>query len=228
MIPGGIVEWIQGNLLPEALATILLFVLVAIFRNKIVAKARDRWYYYTNEEIQMSIKRIDKFESEPADKLDQTLYRELKENSNIRVSNPEVAYNRLTITPEDIPTKVVVSLEEDVRFQGMEKKVVGYKLITETDHELRFGYKTDDSLKKFENLSGDIAEMAKTLYFPGENPSQSYVLARLTKGAPASIEEKIEDEELGLRLTVQGDDLQMRFKDPKNLSEGVRRYFRPT
>jgi hypothetical protein len=221
-----VIKWFIDSFLSELAVAILLTGLAFLNRKKILAWVRNLNYYLLNEEVRVKLKRIDKFSTEPERDIDYSLYQRLQEETSAELSNPAPSENALQIEADTIPTKINIRLENVHNFNDMGPDITGYKVITETDSELRFGYRTDEALKSFESLSNEIAGAVQRACFPGEQMDQSYVLGEMKRGIPAGTDE-IEDEDLGLSAHVQDSSLQMTFKNPQYLSEAIRKYFKP-
>lgn len=224
------VESLLDDLFVEILAGILLLIAGSIFGYFYKVQIRDKLKriiaWLSNAEVQVQISRIDKFEDPPQGDIGMTLFDQIQDEYP-DVENAGIAENRLRIRANNIPTVLEIRIEAERDFDNLRPDIVGYKLVTETYSDLRFGYRSYGSLEKFENMSEDIADIIRTELFTGQHPNQSYILSKFKGGIPSGMD-SIEDDELGISGEVQDSTLQMTIETPQNLTKGVRRYYRPT
>lgn len=216
----------------ELLVTAAFLGLAYIRRAWIRTKVLNVIYYLTNSEIHISAKRVDTFKDTEQDILVDSfatnIFPLIKENYRKEITNPDYQGHRLEVKIEDIPTDIVIKLEEEIEPTGMElsPEPVGYKAIVETENEIRMGYRSVDSLREFERFADDATQIIKSEYFPESVSDTSVVQVELKNGVPAGVDE-IEDSGLGLSASLKGSTLYMTFREPRNIVEGVRKYFQP-
>jgi hypothetical protein len=202
-----------------------------LYRNKILSKIKNVMYWSSNAEIHLSAMRVDNFptpssgEFEP--KIEYDIFEKIRERHPKKVVNPDYSNNRLQIEVEDIPSKVTVEIEKEVEFQGREANLTGYKLIVKTDSDLRIGYRSVGALGQFEDISHEISTIVSNSYFESQQPHRSIVICQMKNGIPSGVSE-IKDEDLDIVGKARDSVLYMTFKNPRNLTEGIRKYFRPT
>ena len=216
----------------EVAVGIVLLVLTIVFRRWIWAKILNVVYFITNSEIHLNAKRIETFkdieDDIAVDSFANSIFQQIKEGYRKEVTNPEYQGHRLEVKIADIPADIVIKLEEEIEAAGMDlsPETVGYKLIIETENDLRLGYRSVDSLRQFENFAEEVSQIVRSEYFPESTSDTSSVQVELKNGVPAGIDE-IEDSELGLSASLRDSTLYMTFREPRNIVEGVRKYFQP-
>lgn len=218
-----------GSLLERVIATAIvigLFSLLGfIYRHKIISRIKRLSAWVFNSEVHAHISRVEKFDETPSSGLDMDIFDLIKQEYP-DIENAGLNNNTLRIRADGIPTVLEIRLEEEHEFGDIQPDVVGYKLVIETYSDLRFGYRTFESLEKFEDMSESITNIVQTNCFTGQHPSQSFVLTQLKEDIPSGVE-NIEDEELNISAQVQNSTMQMTFRSPQYLTKGIRKYFRP-
>jgi hypothetical protein len=219
-----------GDVFAELLAGLLIIFLSYIYRSEIKSEFLNIVYWISNAEIHLTAKRVDYFqvpeEGEFDPEIGYELFEQIQEQYPDAVTNPDYSHGRIQIDVENIPTNINISVEKDLEFHDMEAELEGYKLLVETDSELRVGYRSIDALRRFQNFSEDTTTIISKNYFNSLPPKTSVVLCELKRGVPAGIDE-ISDNELNIVGRAQDSVLHMTFKNPRNLTEGVRKHFRP-
>jgi len=220
-----------GSVLAEIIAGIAVLILGYVFRSAILSRIYNTAYWVFNSEIHLYIKRVDEI-SIPESKevnlnMDRSFFEQLQKHCSKQLTEPSYSNNKLTVKVEGLPTRVNIILEERFEFEGETPVSQGYKLLVETNSELRVGYRSIDALRLFEDFS-DIASTAILSHrFDSEPPENSIVICQLTRGIPAGISD-ISDDELNIVGHVTDSVLHLTFKNPRNLTKGVRKYFSPT
>jgi energy-coupling factor transporter ATP-binding protein EcfA2 len=169
---------------------------------------------------------VEKFNETPKNGINTDIFNLIKQEYP-DIENAGLNNNTLRIKSDGIPTVLELRLEEEHEFGDAQPDIVGYKLVIETYSDLRFGYRTFESVEKFENMSESIANIVQTNCFTGQHPSQSFVLTKLKEDIPSGIE-NIEDEELNISAQIQDSTMEMTFRSPQHLTKGIRKYFRPS
>jgi len=105
-------------------------------------------------------------------------------------------------------------------------EVTGYRLAISPEGDLRFGYRSTDSIEEFEEFANKVENIVQANFFPGTQPYQSNVDVTIKKGVPA-VSGKIEDKELGISAHLDGSVLRMTMRDPNNLVRGIKRFLSP-
>ncbi|KOX91995.1 hypothetical protein AMS69_15730 [Haloarcula rubripromontorii] len=211
----------------EILISAFIGLLTWIYRKNISSWVKKASYYLTNEEVQLEVKRVDKYKKKPVKGLDMPTFKEIQRKYRGGISHPELQDNQLMLRAEGIPTKITVKIVEQHNFTEGISDVEGYKLVIKSDTELRFGYRSDEALREFENLSECISEVINNDCFEMQKAEQSFVLAKMKRGAPPG-EDEITDEKLGLQASRKDSVMQFTFKNPRNLSQGIKKYFKLT
>lgn len=218
------------SLLLKLIVVGIVFLLGYIYRNAILSKIKNLIYWSSNEEVHLSAKRVDNFSTPDRGEFEPTIgydiFEKTRERHSGEVKKPNYSNNKLQIEVEDIPTKVTIEIEKDVKFQGEEKILEGYKLLVKTDSDLRIGYRSVDALREFEDISHEISNLISKEYFESEQPSRSIVICKLKNGVPAGVDE-VADDDLGIVGHVRDSVLHMTFENPRNLTKGIRKQFKP-
>ena len=219
----------MNGLLEEIIATLIVFLLGSIlgyiYRAKIGDWLRNCYAWIVNSEVQVHLTRIDKFDQPPTQNLDIEVFTQIQEEYP-DVENAGMSEGTLRIKANNIPSVLEIRLEDEHNFDDVQDDIVGHKVVVETYSDLRFGYRSYGSLKRFEEMSEEIVDIVQTQCFTGQHSTQSFVLSQLKEGIPSGID-TIQDEELGITGQVQDSTMQMTIRSPQNLTQGIRRYYRP-
>lgn len=227
------VTTIVNSVIVKLIALAIVGLLSYLARDQIIHTAQSIYYYAKNKEVHASVRRIDKYEDiEPSGKLDRSIYQEVKDRSRVHVANPDVRDTYLKIESDDILPHVFVKVEREFdssHFSQMGSKQPDqqkYKVIIETDPELRFGYQATASLEDFDDLAATISEVVRDEIFDETPPSQSFTVLRLTEGNPPGLGET-DSERYEVSVREKGDTLKFRFSNPRKMAHAMQNYFKP-
>jgi hypothetical protein len=230
------INWIVENYIPALLAPATIAILGWLFRRPLRNFFIQLFYWARNEDIYAQLTHINKYKSVPNTDLNPHIFKKIQSQAATDIHSPEYGENILRIQTDDIPTKLVIRLEKVRNYNhpgpGIEPSddkdstVTGYKIIVDTDSQLRFGYQTDEALEEFQNLSETVSSVVGTSCFPGESPTSSYIIGRITRGTPPGTH-TIDDASLGFKANLQDSGLQLRISNPEYLTKGIRKHFRP-
>ena len=217
---------IVSSIVAKGLVVLFIIILSWIYRAKVKEMVFRVAYYLSNEEILLQISRIDRYPNEPTGYLDHNTFQRLQAEHSGDVYQPEISDERLVVSVENIPSKIVIRIDEDFDFTEGNSSNHGYKLVIETDRSLRFGYRDYDSLQEFKNFSETAANAMRATYFEGDTPNQSFLLGEMSSGVPGD-DVEIEDDKLQISAYTDDSSMKFVFENPKNLIRGVRKYFKP-
>jgi hypothetical protein len=214
--------WLMRSLAAELAAGIVFAVGAYIFRSKIRAYIKRSLNFVFDTKVQVELSRVDRYPARPDIEVDMGLFQELK--SELGDADFEsLSENKLSLTVPGIPVPIVVEIVEpaigmpSVRDERFEVRV-------KTENRMTFGYRSDECLREFERVSEDISNYLSSKI--GSQPNTAFVTGTVHAQAPMS-EEQIRDENLGMRAKVRDTSLEIRFDDPRTLTQGIRKYFRP-
>lgn len=103
--------------------------------------------------------------------------------------------------------------------------VTGYKLIIETEGEVRLSYQDLLPAQNIKTFSDAVQHVIEANYFPECTPNTTHIQVKFTKGVPAGLDQ-IEDDKLSIRGKVRDGTLDMTFRRPDQLEKGLRKYFK--
>ncbi|RLM47873.1 hypothetical protein DVK00_05050 [Haloarcula sp. Atlit-47R] len=155
------------------------------------------------------------------------LFRELADYSDAASFDAiDNRQNILRVNGEKLPTSLEIRIEPQTTFeQGLESSE-RYEVSVSTYTDMTFGYRSNDPLDEFRTLSEDILRVIQREQFDNAQPESTFLTGAI-KGDIPTEEDQIEDEDIQMRAKVRGDEIEMTFRDPRNLTRGIQKYVQP-
>lgn len=235
-----ILNWISNNFLPALLAVAVVSLIGYIIRRNIISYILNKYYLIRNKTMIASVKSVYTYpipESGPPEiEFTGNLCDEISDHFDYAVTNPDWGDNWATFDVENIPTSIRVKLEPKLNrsfhnptpeMGGRSEDISGYKLVIETEDELVFGYSEMFPLLNFKSFAECVKDVIEAEYFPQQTTDSAHIQVKLTEGVPAGINE-IDDTNLNIKGKVRDSELNLTFRTPDNLQQGIRKYFQPS
>ena len=235
-----ILDWVGKFLIPTLLAAGVLGLVSLIYRKKIIAWVINKYYYYTNKTMIASVKSVKTYPIPDPGTIDIAFSGDfcdqISSNMENSVTNPDWGENSATFDVEGITTSVRVRFEPQMNpsvhnpgpgLMTQGENISGYKLVVETDDKLYFGYKEMQPILQFKTFADKVQEVIEAEYLPRETPDTTHIQVQLLEGIPEGLED-IDDDQLNIQGRVRGDGLDLTFRTPENLQQGLRKYFQAT
>ncbi len=201
----------------------LSYLLSSRFRHLV----RRLIHFGTDTKVQVHLSRIDRYESEPIDDIDMDLFREISELSEaISFDAIDNDRNILRIKGDALPTPLEIRIEPMQSIEDGIPVTNRYEVRVSTYTDMTFGYRSNDSLNEFRTLSDDIVGLIQRECFENTDPETTFVTGKI-KGTLPTEDEQIEDDDIEMRAQVEDDEVTMTFKDPRQLTRGIQKYFEP-
>lgn len=193
------------------------------FRAKIMTQLERVKNYLFDSKVQIKLTRVDRYTNPPSSSPDMQLFDELK-NDFEQLTFEGLSEDYLRVSVPEIPTPLEIRVEHEPSFEDQLTDNDRYELRVETQTKMTFGYRSDECLRDFERVAEDVSNRVARRF--SERPTATFLTGTLYGQAPIH-DEEIEDEELGMRAQLNDSTLEMRFDDPRRLTHGIRKYFRP-
>lgn len=187
---------------------------------------RQLRHYALDTKVHVELSRVDRYETEPTEGINMELFREISEMSDsIAFDAIDNSQNILRIQGDTLPTPLEIRIEPMPTFENGSEQIPRYEVVIKTYTDMMFGYRSNEPLDEFRTLSEDIAKKIQEECFE-DSPKTTFLTGKV-KGTLPTEENRIEDEDIEMRAKVKGDQIQMTFKDPRNLTRGIQKYFQP-
>lgn len=216
-------DWFIRSIAAELVVTLIGAAAVYIFRSKIRLHFERAFHYLFDTKVRVDLSRVDRYSVAPKSELDMELFQALKKGIG-DASFKSLSDNKLCISVSEIPTPIEVKLEEEPSFGTPHRKESRYEVRIETQTPMTFGFRSDKCLREFERVSEEISSHLSMRF--DQEAKTSFVTGTVYGQAPLA-EEEIKDETLGMRAKVRDASLELRFEDPRRMTQGIRKYFRP-
>lgn len=223
---------LQTAIIANAIVALLAYAAGVLTSGKVLPLLKNTFALITNREVQVSVERRDLFTSVDTDvdvsRFSSQIYQQIRDQYDGTVNDPNINGHNLILSVEGIPNRVSIRLNEERAARGpeLDEEVTGYRLSISPEGDLRFGYRSSDSLEEFERFAEEVETIVQSEFFPGDPPDESHVDVTIKKGVP-SMSGEINDEELGISAHLDGSVLRMTLSDPGNLARGIKRFLSP-
>lgn len=214
-----IFESIIAGVTGTALLSVASFLVSRRFR----LWTRRATNYLFDTKMQVDLRRVDRYDSTPVGELDLQFFKRLQDTIP-GITFESLDNGKLRIQSDKLTSQLEIRLEECVNFSrsGSEPR---YEMRVESFTPITFGYRSDQCLREFERISEDISSEMQQSYFD-VSPTAKFVTGTLHGQMPI-VQERIEDESVRMRAKRRDSTLEMTFDDPRYVSQGIRKYFRP-
>lgn len=187
---------------------------------------RQLRHYLSDTKVQVELSHVDRYETGPTGEIDMELFREISEMSDsIAFDAFDNSQNILRVEGDNLPTPLEIRIEPMPTFEDGTQQIPRYEVVIKTYTDMVFGYRSNGPLDEFRTLSQDIAEKIEEECFD-DTPKTTFLTGKI-KGKLPTEDDRIEDDDIDMRAKVKGDKIQMTFKDPRNLTRGIQKYFKP-
>lgn len=219
--------------LPEPLLILVggIILLIAYYKDNIKYTIKRIYYHIFDVKGQINIMRISKYtlpEDQNEYELSHSIIRRITDElDNLVITDQNSTSNFFRFKDPDIPEVIEVRLEPEPNFDDLGPDLTGYKLVIETYSDMIFGYKRLKSVDKFEDHANNIERIIQRELFPGEAPSNRFIIATI-KGETPFKPQQWEDKEFGLTVSVSEDqNMELRMDETERFSKAIRKYFQP-
>lgn len=217
---------LASQILQRAIIAIIAGALLSaggyLLNSRIRSFVKRLFHFLFDTKVQIELTNVNRYASEPTQELGMDVFKKIQAELG-ETSFEGLSENYLRIRLPEITTPIEIRIENEPHFGKRANSRYEVKIKTET--AMTFGYRSDNCVRDFEDISTEILEIISQDCFDTQ-PEAQFVTGTLYGQAPMS-EEEIEDESLGMRAKMRDSSLELRFDDPRHVTRGIRKYFRP-
>ncbi|WP_155120755.1 hypothetical protein [Haloarcula sp. K1] len=227
-----LLDKIATGLLANLIVATIFYLLGLLTSGKIKPFLKNGLAWTFNSEVQASIKRRDIY-NDPNANIDISsfsteIYDEICERYDGEVVSPRYNKSEVVVDVEKIPNEIAVKIDEERGISGasMSEEVKGYRIEISPRGDLRFGYRSDESLKQFEKFASAASAAVQAKYFHGDQPDESNVDVAIKQGVP-ELSGEVRDDDLEISAHLDGSVLRMTLNNPDYLVDGIKKFVSP-
>ncbi len=215
------------NVVAAVIASLILGAIGYVYRGRVRSRIQRLLHYAFDTTVTAQLTWVERYSEPPRADLDIDTFQRLRDVTGIDLSAESISENAIRVRSPELPTTLEIRIEECHNFDEGLESTPRYEVRIQTYADLAFGYRTMDSVKAFQTLADDVASEIRDECFPTAEQPQTFLTGTVTSKTPYRVDTLIEDDELTLRAKVRDSKMELRFEDPRYLTQGIRKYFNP-